>query len=110
MPNTSRVVTPQRYAQGFSYQGYLAQVTSNRERYQENEAAFKLSAEDADFFKDTVGRLGGVKVLAIVEDWCPGRPSRPAHSCQDCPGQRYGIKSVLQGQEPGHHESLSETG
>lgn len=71
MPNTSRVVTPQRYSQGFSYQGYLAQVTSNRERYQENEAAFKLSAEDADFFKDTVGRLGGVKVLAIVEDWCP---------------------------------------
>jgi hypothetical protein len=34
-------------------------------------AAFRLASSDAQFFKDVVHRLGGLKVLAIVEDWCP---------------------------------------
>ncbi|MBF8304086.1 MAG: hypothetical protein HW399_461 [Dehalococcoidia bacterium] len=71
MPDTSKVITSQRYSQGFTYQDYLAQVASNRENYQQNDAAFKLSSEDAKFFKDFVQRHGGVKALAILEDWCP---------------------------------------
>ena len=72
MPNNkSKVITAQRFSQGFTYQNYLAQMPSNRERYQENEAAFKLSSDDAEFFKGVVKTIGGVKALAIVEDWCP---------------------------------------
>lgn len=71
MADISKVITPQRYSQGFTYEDYLAQMPSNREPYQESDAAFKLSSIDAKFFKDKVGRLGGVKALAIVEDWCP---------------------------------------
>ncbi len=71
MADTSRVITAQRYAQGFTYEGYLAQMPGNRESYQQSDAAFKLSSEDVVFFKDIVRRLGGVKALAIVEDWCP---------------------------------------
>lgn len=71
MLDTSKVITPQRYSQGFTYEGYLAQMPSNKERYQENEAAFKLSAEDAKFFKDAARKAGVARALAIVEDWCP---------------------------------------
>ena len=71
MPEKSSVVTVQRFAQGMTYEAYLGQVKSNRERFQEHENAFKLSPEDAKSFKDCVKRLGGLKALAIVEDWCP---------------------------------------
>lgn len=70
MADISKVITSQRFLQGFTYESYLAQMPSNRERYQESDAAFKLSSEDARFFKDIVHRLGGLKALAIVEDWC----------------------------------------
>ncbi len=71
MADTSKGITAQRYSQGFTYEGYLAQMPSNRERYQEHDAAFKLSKEDAQSFKDINSRMGGLKALAIVEDWCP---------------------------------------
>lgn len=71
MAEISKVITLQRYSQGFTYEDYLVQMPSNRERYQEHDAAFKIFDEDTKFFKDIVGRLGGVKALAIVEDWCP---------------------------------------
>jgi hypothetical protein len=71
MTDISQVITPQRYGTGFTYQGYLAQVASNRERYQEHEDAFQLAAEDARFFLNISQDLGGLKALAIVEDWCP---------------------------------------
>lgn len=71
MSDVAKVVTAQRYAQGFSYEGYLAQIGANQERFHENEAAFQLSPADAQFFQDFVRRLGPLKVLAVVEDWCP---------------------------------------
>ncbi len=71
MADTSKVITSQRYSQGFTYEDYLAQMPGNRERFQEHDTAFNLSKEDAQSFKDINKRLGGVKVLAILEDWCP---------------------------------------
>jgi hypothetical protein len=71
MTDTSKVITPQRYSQGFTYEDYLAQMPGNRERYQEHDAAFSVSNDDAQSFKELNKRLGGVKSLAIVEDWCP---------------------------------------
>lgn len=69
MGDASGAITPQRYSQGLTYEGYLGQ-TSNREKYQESESSFALSSADARFFKDINSRLGGIKALAIVEDWC----------------------------------------
>jgi hypothetical protein len=71
MTETSKVITPQRFAHGFTYEAYLAQMPSNRERYQEHDAAFNLAEADARAFKDIGKRLGGLKALAILEDWCP---------------------------------------
>lgn len=71
MTDTSGVINSERYSQGFTYEGYLAQMPSNRERFQEHDSAFNLSKEDAEGFREIVKRLGGVNAIAILEDWCP---------------------------------------
>lgn len=71
MTDPAKGITGERYSQGFTYHEFLGQVESNRERYDEHEAAFKLSDEDAKSFKAIAANLGGLKALAIVEDWCP---------------------------------------
>jgi len=71
MSEAAMVVTTQRYSQGFTYEGYLNQLGDTRRRFAEDSTAFRLALPDAQFFKDVVHRLGGLKVLAIVEDWCP---------------------------------------
>jgi len=65
------VITAQRYSQGFTYEDYLNQLSDTRQRFTEHEVAFKLTSADTEFFKDLVQRLGQIKVVAIVEDWCP---------------------------------------
>ena len=69
--STATVITAQRYSQGFTYEAYLNQLGDTRQRFAEHEAAFRLASADARFFKDIVQRLGNIKVVAIVEDWCP---------------------------------------
>lgn len=71
MTSVEKVITPKRYAQGFTYESYLAQMGTNRERFQESDAAFQLSSADVHFFQDIGRRLGPLKVLAIAEDWSP---------------------------------------
>ncbi|MBM2824970.1 MAG: hypothetical protein HW402_634 [Dehalococcoidales bacterium] len=68
---TTTVITAQRYSQGFTYEAYLNQLGDTRQRFVEHEAVFRLAPNDAQFFKDMVMRLGHIKVVAIVEDWCP---------------------------------------
>lgn len=69
--STATVITAQRYSQGFTYEAYLNQLGDTRQRFTEHETAFRLTPADAQFFKDMVQRLGRIKVVAIVEDWCP---------------------------------------
>ncbi len=69
--STATVITAQRYSQGFTYEAYLNQLGDTRQRFAEHETAFRLASTDAQFFKDIVQRLGHIKVVAIVEDWCP---------------------------------------
>jgi thiol-disulfide isomerase/thioredoxin len=69
--STENVITVQRYSLGFTYEAYLNQLGDTRQRFAEHEAAFRLAPADAQFFKDIVHRIGRVKVVAIVEDWCP---------------------------------------
>ncbi|MBI4283161.1 MAG: thioredoxin family protein [Chloroflexi bacterium] len=68
---TADVITTQRFSQGFTYQDYLNSLGDTRQRFADHEAAFRLAPADAKFFKDGVKRLGPIKVVAIVEDWCP---------------------------------------
>lgn len=65
------VITAQRFSQGFTYETYLNQLGDSRKAFAEHQAAFRLGAADAAFFKDKVRTFGSIKVVAIVEDWCP---------------------------------------
>jgi hypothetical protein len=71
MSDTGRIITPERYAQGFTYERYLDITGANREKFQDNDATFQLSAIDSHFFQDTLRRVGPLRVLAIAEDWSP---------------------------------------
>jgi hypothetical protein len=71
MSEIAKVVTAQRYSQGFTYEAYLNQLGDVKLRFSEHIAAFHLAPADAQFFKDIVQRTGPLRVLAIAEDWCP---------------------------------------
>jgi Thioredoxin len=60
-------VTRERFEQGMSYDQYKAQMTRNRERFEENERTLALSAEEVQFFKGLPQQL---HVLVLAEDWC----------------------------------------
>jgi thiol-disulfide isomerase/thioredoxin len=64
------VVTPQRYAQGLTYQQFLAQAKVNPDKFQHYYETMKLSREDTVFFERVV-QAGAKRVLALAEDWCP---------------------------------------
>ena len=65
------IITKARFSLGLSYEQYLETMTDMRPRFEEQAAAFRLSAEDKKAFSDLNKKLGGLKVLAIAEDWCP---------------------------------------
>ncbi len=67
----SSVVTPERFAQGFTWQAYVDSIKANKERFQKNYQEFQITADDAAFFRTYNARKGPVKLLAIGEDWCP---------------------------------------
>ena len=72
MTGKTTVVTPQRFAQGFSYDEYLAQIKVNKLRFQQYYDDFEPDEGQVARFRDLTKRARGpVKVLAIGEDWCP---------------------------------------
>ncbi len=74
MADKTSVVTAERFAQGLSYETYLAQINVNKDRFElYNETAKEaLVDEDVVFFREAAERPGGAaKVLVIGEDWCP---------------------------------------
>lgn len=60
-------VTRERFEQGMTYDQYKAQMTRNRERFEENERAFQPSAADLEAFTALPHSL---PVLVLAEDWC----------------------------------------
>ncbi|HEY8601718.1 MAG TPA: thioredoxin family protein [Thermomicrobiales bacterium] len=60
-------VTAERFNQGMTYEEYRAQMTRNRERFDETEAAVELDPADVQAFSSLPQPL---KVLVIAEDWC----------------------------------------
>ena len=60
-------VTREQFESGMTYDAYKAQMTRNREQFEQNEADLQLSPEDAQAFRSLPQR---VNVLALAEDWC----------------------------------------
>jgi hypothetical protein len=58
-------VTPERFAQGMTFAAYLAQMRSNKERFEQRMAATGLTSAD----REAIGARK-LKILVITEDWC----------------------------------------
>jgi hypothetical protein len=58
-------VTPERFAQGMTLAAYLAQMRTNKERFEQRMAATELTPADREAIR---GRK--LKILVITEDWC----------------------------------------
>ena len=72
MTGKTTVVTPQRFAQGLSYQEYLSQIKVNKLRFQQYFSELEIDEGEVERFRALTQRKGGpAKVLAIGEDWCP---------------------------------------
>jgi hypothetical protein len=66
------VVTAERFATGFTYQDYVAQVKVNKEQFQTYYASGQLTPDDAEFFREASRASDGIgKILVLGEDWCP---------------------------------------
>jgi hypothetical protein len=66
------VVTPERFAQGMTYEDYVASIERNQARFQENYDGTTVPEEDAAAFKALMQKPGGpAKLLVLGEDWCP---------------------------------------
>lgn len=60
-------ITKERFDQGMVYQDYLAQMTRNRERLEENFKTVQIAQQELDYFTSLPNTIN---VVAIVEDWC----------------------------------------
>jgi thiol-disulfide isomerase/thioredoxin len=58
-------MTPERFAQGLTLPQYLAQMRSNKERFQQRMADAEIIPADREAI-----RARKLKVLVITEDWC----------------------------------------
>jgi hypothetical protein len=56
-----------RFAQGLTYEGYKAQMTRNRDRFEENEKRVDLDEADLEAFR---ALPRPVRVVVLAEDWC----------------------------------------
>ncbi|HLE42739.1 MAG TPA: thioredoxin family protein [Methylomirabilota bacterium] len=61
------MVTKERFTQGMTFQQYLDQMTTNKEKFLQNMADVKLRPEDKAPFANRREKLN---VLVITEDWC----------------------------------------
>ena len=61
------MVTKERFTQGMTFQQYLDQMTTNKEKFLQNMADVKLRPEDKALFANRREKLN---VLVITEDWC----------------------------------------
>ena len=66
------VVTPERFAQGMTYESYVGSVERNQARFQENYDGTSVAEEDVAALKALMQKPGGpAKLLVLGEDWCP---------------------------------------
>ena len=58
-------MTPERFAQGLTFAQYLAQMRTNKERFEKRMADALITPADREAIR---GRK--LKILVITEDWC----------------------------------------
>jgi hypothetical protein len=58
-------VTPERFAQGLTFAAYLAQMRTNKERFEKRMADARITPADREAIR---GRK--LRILVITEDWC----------------------------------------
>jgi hypothetical protein len=58
-------VTPERFAQGLTFAAYLAQMRTNKERFEKRMADALIKPADREAIR---GRK--LRILVITEDWC----------------------------------------
>ena len=61
------MVTRQRFAQGMTFQQYLDQMNTNKDKFLETLAAVEVTPEERAVSKNRREKLN---VLVITEDWC----------------------------------------
>ena len=61
------MVTRERFQQGMTFQQYLDQMTTNKEKFLQYLAEVKVRPEDRAVFANRKDKLN---VLVITEDWC----------------------------------------
>jgi len=59
-------VTGERFAQGMTYDEYKAQMSRNKEKFEENERTVQLPAAELEALKEGPK----LNVLVLTEDWC----------------------------------------
>ncbi len=72
MAKETSVVTSQRFASGFTYRDYIAQIKVNKDQFEKYYVTGELSADDIKFFRKAAQISNGIgKILVLGEDWCP---------------------------------------
>ena len=72
MARETSIVTPEKYASGFTYQEYLAQIKVNKNFFQELYDSFQIKPEDSEALRKAAQHpQGPAKMMVIGEDWCP---------------------------------------
>jgi len=61
------MVTKQRFAQGMTFQQYLDQMTSNKDKFMEGLGSARVTPEERAVFTNRQEKLN---VLVLTEDWC----------------------------------------
>ncbi|MDA0734679.1 MAG: thioredoxin family protein [Chloroflexi bacterium] len=71
MARQTSVVTPERFAQGFTYADYINQIKVNKARFEDFYNNFKVTPEDTKALQTLEQRADGpTKMLVLGEDWC----------------------------------------
>lgn len=72
MTQQTSVVTPERFAQGITYEQWMEQIDRNQERFKENYEGTAISEKDAQALREAASKHGGgLKCLVLGEAWCP---------------------------------------
>ncbi|MBV8717686.1 MAG: thioredoxin family protein [Chloroflexi bacterium] len=93
-------VTREQFDAGLTYDAYKAQMTRNREQFEQNEKDLQLSAEDAQAFAKLPQR---VNVLALAEDWCGDVIANLpiVGRIAEASGGKLNLRILLRDQQPG---------
>ena len=66
------VVTPERFESGLTYEQFVEQAKTNKDRFAMNYEGTTISAADAAALRELVAKENGpAKMLVLGEDWCP---------------------------------------